>query len=172
MAMDEDMLSVDRTVDRIVSVVVGILALGVFLSTFNSSWFPIDDPDEAVTVLVPRVILICLIGLSVILFVRSITSDAKTPVAEIVHWRHRASWSRLLKALGVVLAVCLLLRPLGFLIAMPPAIVILALVMGYRSWRSLIAVAVLAPAIAWYLIVDVAELSLPPGPILQMLGLY
>ncbi|WP_306257118.1 tripartite tricarboxylate transporter TctB family protein [Pararhizobium sp. IMCC21322] len=151
-----------------------LLGLGaiIFWSTFNPDWFSLSDKDEARTVLVPRVLLVLIIFMAALLLVRSfLTATKSAGFSEAVAWQDRMGWVRFAMATAIVLGVAFAMPRLGFYLAMVPGIAAMAAAMGLRRWILLTGVALIAPVIAWYIIVQIAELSLPEGKVFSAFGL-
>ncbi|MEM8541039.1 MAG: tripartite tricarboxylate transporter TctB family protein [Pseudomonadota bacterium] len=157
----------ERTSDRLFAIAIFGLAACIFWSTFNPEWFSLADADEARTVLVPRVLLIAMMFLSILLLVRSFLSRVSgAGFTESVSWSDPAAWARFLAATAIAALSAAFMPYFGFYITMVIAIGLLGAAMGLRRWVLLICVTVTAPAVSWYIIVQVAELSLPTATLL------
>lgn len=170
--MKKEPLNAERISDRIFGFIIAGLAILILWSTFNPDWFSLSDQEEARTVLVPRVLLILTISLSALLLLRSFLARAKTAgFSETVDWSDHAGWMRFSMSAIITIVVAATMPFIGFYCTMVVGIAALGIVMGLRNSPMLIGVAVISPAVAWYIIVQVAELSLPRGQWLSLLGM-
>ena len=119
----------------------------------------------------PRLVLIGMIILSTILLIRDLRfyliSRKKTIVSEkdetniemikqpaiISHWI----------ALGAICLFVIILRPIGFPLSAFIFVIIFALIMGMRNWKSLLLVSFISSIAISFLFINVLSLPLPPG---------
>lgn len=153
--------------DRVAACMLIGIASALLISTFNPQFFDLSTPDDARTVLVPRILMILIIGFSLLILVRSFLIEPAVGFAESPDWKDRAGWARLIASVVVVVVAAAMLRQAGFYISMVGSIFLLGAVMGYRKWVTLACVSLIAPALAWYIIVQVAELNLPKARFLS-----
>ena len=157
--------------ERIAGTVVGLVAAVLLFTTFNGNYFTLDDPDEVRTVLVPRILLLLLILFSLILLARNAFGDGKATAGEVINWTDGAGWTRMAATVVITAAVAASLKFVGLYLAMVAGIFLIGAVIGFRRWIILGFVSFVAPALAWYVIVEIAELTLPGGALLKLTGL-
>ncbi|ASJ71311.1 tripartite tricarboxylate transporter TctB family protein [Granulosicoccus antarcticus] len=157
--------------NNICSAITFLLISGLLLlHTFSDRYTAFSDPDEISTVFVPRILLILLFTLATLLLVRALRMPAGTRAdgAQAVDKQERKrAIIRVMTVFFILLVMASIQDTLGFYATMALGILTTGWTMGCRNKLALLIVGLLAPLATWYIIVQLAELSLPAGILLQ-----
>lgn len=113
-------------------------------------------PGDISPYFVPKVLLYCWIILSLVIFVRGITSLRHTGDRP-----PQQKWGLIQATFAVAIGATALMKPLGYLVVAPVAVFLCVYMLGYRNHLLNAAVSVTVSISLYLLLVRVAGLSLP-----------
>ena len=165
-------LTMDKRIDLAVD--AAIVLLGVFILVKTRDILPGTVADPITSRGMPNIGGILLIFFGIILTATRLLTWSALP-SNLVPAEgkedeegHPASWIR---AWAVILAAWLsvwLLKPLGFLLATPPFLLVFLLIMGVRSWGRLISYPIIYTLLTWYVFSQLLKVILPLGPLTRL----
>ncbi|NNK96691.1 MAG: tripartite tricarboxylate transporter TctB family protein [Desulfobacterales bacterium] len=157
MLIDEEDRKV-KVLDRTISIVLLLLGIGLFLSTFSEAYDIEPFMGDVGTVFMPRVYFVIWIGLSIALLVQSFRRDDEGDSDQAF------SFSRLCIIMLVSGATAVAILKLGFVLGMAPGFFIFCWLFGYRKPVTLAIFSIAGTVIIWVLFNNVFELPLPRSP--------
>jgi len=142
--------------DVFIGAAFSLFALAMYAHTFSDRYVNSFLFGDVSTVFFPRVLLILIALLSGGLVVRGLFVAGSTDGPAVRIGRIAVTY---LACVATIAGVWLV----GFLIAMPLGIVAIGLAMGQRRLVALIATAVIAPLLVWFVLGRLAQVSFPHG---------
>ena len=143
-------------------VLCGILAASTAGAMFAHTFSPRYDIEflfgDVSTVFFPRILLGIIIILSLALAIKGFRDNSGAQIAEV-------NWLRVFMAFGATTLGIAGVWFLGFLIAMPIAIILLGATLCYPNKLVLILSSIVAPVIVWAVLAEFALVAFPTGTI-------
>jgi putative tricarboxylic transport membrane protein len=149
---------------------IALILLGICLVYGYTAWFTMDaglapfmkrNPIWPSTF--PKVLSILAIGACLVIL--SGVEKSKPKEAEIDYRRlHEYKLGQAIMLLALMVAYALCLRPVGFIISTTSFLFFGAFILGERKWLLMMAVAVIATMIVWYLVQQVLGIYMRPLP--------
>ena len=159
MVIDEEDQRV-KVLDKTISIVLLLLGIGLFISTFSEAYNIEPFMGDVGTVFMPRVYFIIWIVLSGVLLVLSLK---KVDTGE-EHSDETFSFTRLFLIMLISGATAVAILRIGFVLGMIPGFFIFCWLFGYRRPVSLAIFSIAGTVIIWVLFNNVFELPLPRSP--------
>ena len=162
-------LIMDKRIDLAIAIAGILIGVFILVETRNISAGSVVDPITSRGLPVAGGILFIILG-AVLTLIRLLTWSRFPGNFIPMEGKeddegHPASWIR---AWVVIVAAWLstwLLKPLGFLLATPPFLLLFLLVMGVRSWGRLIGYPIIYTLVTWYIFSQPLRVILPLGPL-------
>ena len=165
-------ITMDKRIDLAVAIAIVLLGMSIVITARDIREGMI--PDTITSRGMPNIGGILLIFFGIILTATRLLTWSALP-SNLVPAEgkedeegHPASWIR---AWAVILAAWLsvwLLKPLGFLLATPPFLLVFLLIMGVRSWGRLISYPIIYTLLTWYVFSQLLKVILPLGPLTRL----
>lgn len=147
-----------KVLDKTTSIVLLLLGIGLFLSTFSEAYDIEPFMGDVGTVFMPRVYFVIWIGLSITLLVQSFRRVDESDSDQAF------SFSRLITIMLVSGATAVAILKFGFVLGMVPGFFIFCWLFGYRKPVTLAIFSIAGTVIIWVLFNNVFELPLPRSP--------
>jgi putative tricarboxylic transport membrane protein len=138
--------------------VLFVIGAILFASTFDPRYSGMGIGSDFSPMFFPRVLLAVWMGLSVLIAVRFMLANLPEEVLPAQRW------SRLTAVCIAVAVFTWLMEAIGFLLAMVPACIVVALLFGYRRPGPLIGFSVVFPVAIWLIFIKAIQVPLPYSP--------